>query len=165
MLFAELEVKRKNGTAAQRWIEQARAIRFDIQTSASYQLIQARIGGITAHYGDAISAYEKALESGQLAQNHQIQANIELAEAYRKNGQLAEAQRVTTEIETKYASTSSISGKLALSKAERALQNNDVQEAINILAELGFDSDAAISAKRRLAEIYLVERRNEEQFI
>merc|ERR1712123_305920 len=125
--------------------------------------IQARIGGITAHYGDAISAYEKALASGQLAQNHQIQANIELAEAYRKNGQLAEAQRVTTEIETKDASTSSISGKLALSKAERALQNNGVQEANNILAELGFDSDAAITAKKRLAEIYLVERRNEEQ--
>ena len=38
MLFAELEVKRQNGQAAQRWIEQARAIRFDVQSSATYQV-------------------------------------------------------------------------------------------------------------------------------
>ena len=34
-----------------------------------------------------------------------------------------------------------------------------------IQSELGFDSASAINAKKRLAEIYLVERRNEEQFI
>ena len=135
LLFAELEVKRQNGAGAQRWVEQARAIRFDIQSTARYQLIMARISSITAHFGDSIAAYEKAINDGGLKPNELVQANLELAEAYRKNGQLADAQRVTAEIETKFASTSAISGKLALSKAERALQNNDVQTAINILSQ------------------------------
>ena len=120
----------------------------------------ARINSITAHYGDACIAYEKAIKSGQLKQNQQVQANIELAEAYRKNGQLADAQRVTAEIETKYATTSSIAGKLALSKAERALQNNDVQAAINVLAALGFDSDSSIKVCHSLRQCLVIKINN-----
>ena len=37
--------------------------------------------------------------------------------------------------------------------------------AIKVLEELNYDSASSISAKRRLADIYLVERRNDDKFI
>ena len=76
-----------------------------------------------------------------------------------------ESSKVTESIERNYSDQSSIAGKLALSKAERFLQNNDVSAAIKVLEEIKYDSASAVQAKKRLADIYLVERRNEEKFI
>ena len=84
---------------------------------------------------------------------------------HRKNGQLMESSKVTESIERNYSDQSSIAGKLALSKAERFLQNNDVSAAIKVLEEIKYDSASAVQAKKRLADIFLVERRNEEKFI
>mgnify|MGYP000452177916 CR=1 FL=1 len=94
-----------------------------------------------------------------------ITANLRLAEAYQKNGQYVEAARVTDDIERNYSDASSIAGRLALSKAEQALQSGEVGGAISGLENVKYDSAAAMPAKQRLAEIYLNDRRNEERFV
>ena len=160
-----MEVKRQNPRTARRYLDSAVAIEFDIQNAPKYQFLSGQCSLQNSNCAEAISQFERAISTNALSQSDAITANLKLVEAYQKNGQHVEAARVTDDIERNYSDASSISSRLALSKAEQALQAGEVNKAIAVLEQVNFNSTAAVKAKYRLAEIYLNERRNEDKFI
>ena len=120
---------------------------------------------MNSNFTESITQFERAIKSGHLSESESIASHLKLAQAYQKNGQFIEAARITDDIERTFSDASSIAGKLALSKAEQALQSGDVSGAISILENVKYSSGAALAAKKRLALIYLNDRRNESKDI
>lgn len=165
LLQGALEIERKNTRNARRFLDSAIATEFNVQNTSKYQFLSAQCSLLNANYPEAIAQFERALKGNTLNQSDLITANLRLAEAYQKNGQYVEAARVTDDIERNYSDASSIAGRLALSKAEQALQAGEVAGAISVLENVKYNSAAAMPAKHKLAEIYLNDRRNEDRFI
>jgi len=124
-----------------------------------------KVALLNSNFTESITQFERAIKSGHLSESESIASHLKLAQAYQKNGQFIEAARITDDIERTFSDASSIAGKLALSKAEQALQTGDVSGAISVLENVKYSSGAALAAKKRLALIYLNDRRNEERFI
>lgn len=173
LLQAQVALARGGTKQAALSLEQAVALSFEVRNRPVYYLVRSRLLRQAGRAGEALKLLETAMQlpgvrhasarRAALPVADRARLFLDLAAAHAALGHAPEATKLMQDARTEFAGTAE-ADRVAIADAGLAAGRGEVDRALATLREVRAGSAYYTRAKTRMAEIYLVQRRDPRLF-
>ncbi|CAB3383131.1 Hypothetical predicted protein [Cloeon dipterum] len=163
MLVAKILLSQNDTVGASNSLEMALSFDFSVKEHPIYLLVQAKNQRAKGNVSDAIKWLRTGLASSSLSSADKVTISLELAETLTEAGRVDEATDLLRRTVAEFSGTSE-EGRLIAAQADLALKANKVDHALEILNSIGPSEMHFLEARHKMAEIYLVHKRDRKKF-
>ena len=174
LLMAQVQLQQGNFLNAQQSLEIGLSYNFEVRDHPIYHLINAKVLKEQGNLQDCIKTLQTALnlvnrKRGSAGKNKEFSSTdrasvfLELAEAYRLTNQNQEASRIMNEAMSEYMGTAE-ELRITVANADLALAKGEVDSALHILRSITPDQAYYLQAMEKMANIYLVHRKDKKMY-
>ncbi|XP_035995285.1 tetratricopeptide repeat protein 21B isoform X2 [Fundulus heteroclitus] len=179
LLLAQIHLLQGNMTLCNQSLELCLGQNFEIQDHPLYHLIKAQAKKKTGELGEAIQTLQIAMtlpgvrragassmskhKKTELSSTDCVSLFLELAEALWLNGEQHEAAKVMQDAINEFSGTPE-EPRVTIANADLALHRGDTELALSMLRNITPEQPYYISAKEKMADIYLKHRREKRLY-
>ncbi|VDM95115.1 unnamed protein product [Thelazia callipaeda] len=177
LLLAQVHIQKNHYDEASRCLDTGLSYNFKVREHPLYHLIRAKLQKKSNQIDASVQTLQKAIklpsfkaynrskrrENLELIDADRIAIYIELMDSYQQLGQLAEAEEVLGGARKEWAGKME-QEELLLMEANLRLQRSDVDGALSVLASISPSQAKYQTARIKMAEIYLHQKKDKQKF-
>lgn len=180
ILMAQIHLHQSNFKLANQSLEVGLSYNFEVRDSPLYHLIKARILKKQGEHADAVKTLQMAMtlpgvktlgrgnvpkkgKATAISVNDRVSVFLELAEAHRLLGEQHEAAKVMQDAINEFNNTPE-EVRITIANADLSLARGDVEMALGMLRNVSSDQPYYVQAREKMADIYLVHRKDKRLY-
>lgn len=177
LLMAQVQLHQGNILNAQQSLEVGLSYNFEVRDHPIYHLINAKVLKEQGNLQDCIKTLQVALnlvnrkrgsadkngKAKEISATDRVSVFLELAEVYQLTNQNQEASRIMNEALSEFAGTSE-EIRITVANADLALAKGEVDSALQILKSITPEQNYYLQAMEKMANIYLVHRKDKKMY-